>query len=64
MKQRIKHTIYLLPAIFLLLIWVAISPRLTSILSTWELIGAAIVSAMLATWCITIFGHALHHDKS
>ena len=63
MKTRLKHTLYLAPAIVLLLMWIATAPSLVAQRSPWELLGAAIVTALAATWCITLFAHALQRDK-
>ena len=62
MKTRIKHTIYLAPAI-LLLMWIAAAPSLVAQRSPWEVLGAATVTALVATWCVTLFVHALRRDK-
>lgn len=64
MKTRLKHTLYLTPAILLLLVWIAAAPSLIAQRSSWEVLGAAAVTALMATWCITLFAHALQRDKS
>jgi len=63
MKTRIKHTLYLAPAILLLLMWIATAPALIAQRSSWEVLGAAALTALVATWCITLFAHALQRDK-
>jgi hypothetical protein len=63
MKTRIKHTLYLAPAILLLLMWIATAPSLIAQRSPWEVLGAAAITALVVTWCITIFFHALQRDK-
>jgi CBS-domain-containing membrane protein len=63
MKTRIIHTFYLAPAILLLLMWIAAAPSLVAQRSPWEVLGAATVTALVATWCVTLFVHALRRDK-
>ncbi len=63
MKTRLKHTLYLSPAILLLLMWIATAPTLVAQRSAWELLGAAVVTALVATWCITLFVHAVKTEK-
>ena len=63
MKTRIKHTLYLGPAIVLLLMWIAVAPTLIALRSSIEVLGAAIVTALVVTWCITLFAHALQREK-
>ncbi len=63
MKNRIKHTIYLTPAVFLLLIWIVVAPSLIAQHSPVVVVGFAAVSALVATWCITLFAHAIQRDK-
>ena len=63
MKTRIIHTLYLAPAVLLLFMWVAVAPALIAQRSSWEILGAAAVTALMATWCITLFAHALQRDK-
>jgi len=63
MKTRLKHTLYLVPAILLLLMWIATAPTLVAQRSPLELLGAAVITALVATWCITLFAHALQRDK-
>lgn len=63
MKNRIKHSIYLAPAVFLLLLWIATAPNLIVLLSPWQLVGVAALTAGVATWCITLFAHALQRDR-
>lgn len=62
-KTRIKHTAYLVPAVFMFFMWDAMAPLLIATRSQWELMAGALVFAMLCTWCITIFTHALQRDK-
>lgn len=64
MKTRLKHTLYLAPAIILLLMWIAAAPSLIAQRSAWEVLGVAIITALVATWCVTLFAHALQRDKS
>lgn len=64
MKNRIKHTIYLAPAIFLLFIWVIVAPSLITQHSPIVVVGFAAASALIATWCITLFAHAVQRDKT
>jgi len=63
MKNRIKHTIYLTPAILLLFMWIAIAPSLIVQRSSWEVLCVAAVVALVASWCTTLFAHALRRDK-
>lgn len=63
MKNRIKHTIYLAPAVFLLLIWIVVAPSLIEQHSRFLVVGYAAVTALVATWCITLFAHAIQRDK-
>lgn len=63
MKTRIRHTIYLSPAVFLLLIWIVVAPSLISQHSPFVVVGLAAASALVATWCITLFAHAIQRDK-
>ena len=63
MKTRLKHTLYLAPAILLLFIWIASAPSLIALLSAWELVCAAVITSLVAAWCITLFAHALLRDK-
>lgn len=63
MKTRIKHTLYLAPAILLLLMWIAAAPSLIAQRSSLEVMSSAAVTALIATWCITLFAHALQRDK-
>lgn len=63
MKNRIKHTLYLTPAVLLLLVWMAAAPGLILQLKPWQLIAAAAATALVVTWCITLFAHALQRDK-
>lgn len=63
MKTRFLHTLYLVPAPTLLLMWVAAAPSLIAQRSSYEVLGAAIFTALVATWCITLFAHALQRDK-
>lgn len=63
MKTRLIHTLYLAPAILLLLMWIAAVPSLIAQRSVWEVMGAAAVTALMATWCITLFAHGLRSDK-
>jgi len=64
MKNRIKHSIYLAPAVFLLLLWIAAAPSLVAQQRPWIVVAYAAVSALVATWCITLFAHALQRDKT
>ncbi len=63
MKIRLKHTLYLAPATLLLLVWIAAAPALIAQRNIWEVLGAAALTALAATWCITLFAHALQRDK-
>ena len=63
MKTRIKHSLYLTPAILLLLMWIATAPSLIAQVSVMEVLGAAMLTALVATWSITLFAHALQRDK-
>lgn len=63
MKTRIIHTLYLAPAILLLFMWIAVAPSLVAQRSSWEVLGAAAITALMATWCITLFALALQQDK-
>ncbi len=63
MKNRIIHTIYLAPAILLLLMWIAVSPVLIAQLSSLKLLAAVIVTAIMMAWCITLFAHAVRQGK-
>ena len=64
MKTRIKHTLYLTPSILLILMWIVAAPSLVEQRSTWEILVAALVTAVVAAWCITLFAHSLQRDKS
>lgn len=63
MKTRVIHTLYLVPAILLLFMWIAVAPALVAQHSPWEVMGAAVITALVATWCITLFVHAIKQDK-
>ena len=63
MKNRIKHFLYLAPAIFLGLIWIATAPSLATHNSAWVIVGAAALTALAISWCVTMFAHALQRDK-
>lgn len=63
MKTRIKHTFYLAPAILLLLMWIAAAPSLIAQYSALGVLSLATVTALIVTWCITLFAHALQRDK-
>jgi len=63
MKTRLKHTLYLVPAVLLLLIWVVSAPGLVTQRSIGEIVGAALATALVAAWCITLFFHAVLRDK-
>lgn len=63
MQTRIKHTLYLAPAILLLFAWILCAPSVLAICSLPVVIGLLASSAMLAAWCIVLFAHALQHNK-
>ena len=62
MKTRIKHTLYLAPAILLLFAWILCAPSVLAICSLPVVIGLLAGSAIMATWSIDLFAHALQHD--
>lgn len=64
MRTRIKHSLYLAPAILLLLMWIACAPSLIALNSPMGVLGAAVLTALVATWSITLFAHALQRDKT
>ncbi len=64
MKTRIKHTLYLTPAILLLLVWIACAPSFVAAHSLYVVLGFLVASAIIASWCIVLFAHALQRDKS
>jgi hypothetical protein len=64
MKNRIKHTLYLAPAVFLGLIWILAAPSLVQQNNLFIIVGAAFLTALVIAWCITMFAHALQRDKS
>jgi hypothetical protein len=63
MKNRIKHFLYLVPAVFLGLIWIVAAPVLAGKHDLWLIVLAAAVTAMAISWCMTMFAHALQRDK-
>ena len=63
MKTRVMHTLYLAPAVLLLLVWIAAAPSFLQQRSVWEFLIFAVFTALTATWCITLFAHALLRDK-
>ena len=63
MKQRVIHSLYLLPAVFLLFLWIVAAPALLEQHGVVILVAAAILSAAISTWCITLFVHAVKHNK-
>jgi hypothetical protein len=64
MKNRIKHFLYLAPAIFLGLIWIVAAPTLPKQIELWLIVLAAAATALTMAWCVTMFAHALQRDKS
>ena len=63
MKTRIKHTLYLVPAILLLFAWIACAPTFVTAHPVSIVLGFLVASALLAAWCIVLFAHALQRDK-
>lgn len=63
MKTRIKHVIYLAPAVVLLLIWIATAPSLISQYRPAVVVACAVVTGIVIAWCITLFAHALQRDR-
>ena len=63
MKTRIKHTLYLTPAILLLFMWIACAPSFIATYSPYVVLGFSIASALIVAWCIVLFAHALQRDK-
>lgn len=63
MKQRLIHSLYLLPAVFLILIWMVAAPSLLEQYGISMLLVAALLSAAVSTWCITLFAHAVKQNK-
>jgi hypothetical protein len=63
MKTRLLHTLYLAPAVVLLLMWIVAVPGLIERHNSWEVLGIAVVIALVVTWCITLFVHAVRRDK-
>lgn len=64
MRNRLKHSMYLAPAIFLLLIWIAAAPGLVAQQHPWIVVAYAVASALVAAWFITLFAQALKRDKT
>ncbi len=64
MKTRIKHTLYLTPAILLLFMWIACAPTFIAAHSLSVVLAFLVASAIVAAWCIVLFAHALQRDKS
>jgi hypothetical protein len=62
MKNRIKQTLCLAPAILLIFMWIVTAPSLIAQRSAWEVLAAAFVSALVVAWCVTLFAHALRRD--
>lgn len=63
MINRAKETLYLTPAIILLFVWIAAAPRLVEQVSTLYLIMLAVLSSLVAAWCIASFAHAMFSRK-
>jgi hypothetical protein len=63
MKERIRHTLYLSPAVLLLLVWIVVGPALLLVMNQWQILGAAAATAAVASWSITLFAHAVMRDK-
>lgn len=64
MKNRIKHFLYLAPAIFLGLIWIVAAPALARQNDIWITVLVAAATALAISWCVTMFAHALQRDKT
>ena len=63
MKIRMKHTLYLAPAILLLFMWIACAPSFIAANSLFVVLGFLVASAIMVSWCIVLFAHALQRDK-
>ena len=63
MKNRIKHTLYLMPAVLLLVVWMVAGPSFLAQNGTWGFFAAALVIAAVVSWCITLFFHAVLRDR-
>ena len=63
MKTRIKHSLYLTPAILLLFLWIACAPSFIAAYPLYVVLGLLVASAIMASWCIVLFAHALQRDK-
>lgn len=63
MKNRIKHSLYLTPAVLLLVVWIVAGPSFLAKNSTWTFLAAALVIATVVAWCVTLFVHAVLRDR-
>jgi hypothetical protein len=61
---RLKHSLYLAPAVLLLLTWIIAAPSLVAgRFSMGYIIAFLVATALVMAWCITLFAHALLRDK-
>lgn len=63
MKTRLVHMLYLTPAVLLLLVWIVAAPSWLLVGSQWTFFGIAVITAMVVSWSITLFIHAVIRDK-
>lgn len=63
MKNRIKHTLYLAPAMLLLVVWMVAGPSFLELHGIWSFLAVAVVIAVVSSWCITLFVHAVLRDR-
>lgn len=64
MKTRIKHALYLTPAMLLLFMWIACAQSFIAANSLYVVLGTLVASAIMVSWCIVLFAHAVQRDKS
>lgn len=62
MKTRFIHSLYLTPAVLLLLMWIATASAIVVHVGPVGTLIAALVSAITAGYCITLFAHAVRRD--
>jgi len=59
MKTRFLQALYLMPAIMMLMMWIAAAPSYVSQCSNWQLLGTIALSAFGSAWSVAIFAHSV-----
>ncbi len=55
MITRAKKTLSIAPATILLFVWIALAPQLVEQVSTLYLVALGVLSALVASWSISMF---------